>query len=329
MKKVIKVSRTAREFIKDVSKLSLKAELESLGNLNTSNIVYGTLSDQQIGLLAKKINLLPQEYRNILFFRYSFNSSPSQTDSILETENSKAKLRYAQKMLSSFMHLENSWIDNDSMGKACQIALREATKDYDNVEVLYKPNYSRDFRRKLKDIKVEQNINRIAMLIAKRVAIFLLVALLSFSTVMAVNAQAREKVFGWIIETFPKFSIFTSQNIDGNIDLVELSSLKINYIPAGFDLVDTNIGRKMLIYNYSDKNNDKLTIFFAQSGDGKSYLDTENAEIKEFTFKGYGAYIWQTDEITYLLWYQDGVECRISGNLSKDEIIKIAENISK
>ena len=102
MKKVIKVSRTAREFIKDVSKLSLKAELESLGNLNTSNIVYGTLSDQQIGLLAKKINLLPQEYRNILFFRYSFNSSPSQTDSILETENSKAKLRYAQKNVILF-----------------------------------------------------------------------------------------------------------------------------------------------------------------------------------------------------------------------------------
>lgn len=214
------------------------------------------------------------------------------------------------------------------MEKACKMALKEATKDYDNVEILNKPNYSKDFRRKLKDIKVEQDINRIIMLIAKRAAMFILVAILSFSTVMAINAEAREKVLDWIIETFPKFSIFTSQKIDED-NPVELTSLKINYIPPGFELVDTNVGRTKLIYNYSTKNDQKLTIIFSLSSEVKSYYDTENAEIEEFVFKGSGAYIWQTSEITYLIWYQDGVECHISGNLSKDEIIKVAENILK
>jgi len=322
------VAKITSELMKDVSKLSLKAELERLSNLNTSNIVYGTLSDQQINILAKKISLLPQEYRNILFFRYSFNSSPSQTDKILEIENSKAKLPYIQKMLSSFMSLENSWIANDSIKKACQIALKEAIKDYDNIDILHKPNYSKEFRRKLKDIKVGQDINRIFMLIAKRAAIFILVALLSFSTVLAVNAEVREKVFDWIIETFPQFSIFTSQNIDED-NPVELTAFNINYVPRGFELVDRNEGRTKLIYNYSTKNDQKLTIIFSLSSEGKSYYDTENAEIEEFVFKGSRAYIWQTSEITYLIWYQDGIECHISGNISKDEIIKVAENILK
>ncbi|MDY0237039.1 MAG: DUF4367 domain-containing protein [Gudongella sp.] len=322
------MSKIASEIMKDVSKLSLQIELQKLAKLDINAIIYGVLSDDQIEILAKKIGLLPSEYRNILFFKYLFSNSPSETENVLGIENSKVKLRYVQKMLSAFMGLENSWIANDSMKKACQIALKEETKEYDNLQILHKPNYSKDFRLKLKNIKIKQNYNQIVMLVAKRAAIFILVTTLSFSAVMAVNAQAREKVLDWIIETFPQFTIFTSQNIDED-NPVELTAFNINYIPRGFELVDTNAGRTKLIYNYSTKNDQKITIIFSLSSEGKSYYDTENAEIEEFVFKGSGAYIWQTSEITYLIWYQDGIECHISGNISKDEIIKVAENILK
>lgn len=322
------MSKIASEIMKDVSKLSLQTELQKLAKININTIIYGRLTDQQIDVLAKKINLLPSEYRNILFFKYSFNNSPSETDNVLGIENSKTKLRYAQKMLSGFMGLENSWVANDSMKKACQIALREETKEYDNVQILNKPDYSNNFRRKLKNIKMKKKYNRIVMLVVKRVAIFILVTILSFSAVMSVNAEAREKVLDWITETFPQFSIFTSQNIDEN-NSVELTTFNINYIPTGFELEDTNVGRTKVIYNYLTKNDQKLTIIFSLSNEGKSYYDTESAEIEEFVFKGSKAYIWKTSEITYLIWYQDGVECHISGNLSKDEIIKVAENILK
>ncbi|WP_317921535.1 hypothetical protein [Tepidimicrobium xylanilyticum] len=53
-----------------------------------------------------------------------------------------------------------------------------------------------------------------AKLIAKRVAIFMLICILTFSVILTVNAEARERVFDWIIEVFEKFSIFTPQNID-------------------------------------------------------------------------------------------------------------------
>jgi len=33
--------------------------------------------------------------------------------------------------------------------------------------------------------------------------------------------------------------------------------------------------------------------------------------------------------MTYLIWCQDGIECHVSGNLDKDEVIKVAENIEK
>ncbi|WP_399326573.1 hypothetical protein [Tissierella sp.] len=33
--------------------------------------------------------------------------------------------------------------------------------------------------------------------------------------------------------------------------------------------------------------------------------------------------------MTYLLWYQDSIECHIVAHLDKGEVIKIAENIFK
>lgn len=330
MKRVIKVSKTAKDIMKDVCTLSLEDELQNISNINISGIVYQSLSIPQIDQLARKISLLPSEYRNILFFRYCFNSTPSETNKMLGTENSISKLRYVQKMLSGFMELEGSWIDEKSMTKACEIALAEDTKDYDNTIILHKSNYSKDFRLKLKDISIKQKPNNMLRLIFKRVAIFILVSILSFSTILVVNAEARENVLGWMIETFPKFSIFTPQVVDENKKSVDLTSLKIKYIPMGFELSDIHEGRKMLIYNYSTENDQELTIkLFYPSGEGKSYYDTENSEVEEIIFKGSQAYTWQTDKMAYLIWNQDGVECHISGDLNKDEILKIAENISK
>lgn len=320
----------ANNILKEVFQLSLQDELERMIKLNMNSIIYQSLSDEEVEQLAMKIGLLPSEYRSILFFRYCFNNTPSETDRIIEIENSIGKLRYIQKMLSGLMGINNSWIDDNSIERACKIALIEETKDYNNIEVLHKPNYSKAFIRKLKDIKVKQNPNNILILIAKRIAVFILVCILSFSAVLAVNAEAREKVFDWIIEKFPKFSVFISKDIDEDNDSVELTSFTINYISEGFELVDISEGHKMLIYNYSAEHNQEFYIKLLDSSDeSKLYYDTEGVEVEEIIFKGFQGYTWQTDEMTYLIWYQDSIEFHIVGNLNKDEILKVAENISK
>lgn len=315
--------------LKDVCQLSLQEQLEEITSLNLNSIIYHLLSDEQVEQLATKITLLPLEYRNILFFRYCFNNTPSETDKTLEVENSIGKLRYIHKFLSSFMGLEHLWIDNDSMKRACDMALLEDTKDYDNIQILHKPNYSKDFRQKLKDIKINQNLNNIFISIAKRVAVFILVSIISFSAILTVNAEARERVFDWIIERFEEYSIFSRNTNEGG-NTTDLISLKINYIPIGFELKDIHKGRNMVIYEYSTKNNQELIIrLFPANGNGKSYYDTENAVIEEFTFGESQAFTWQTDTNTYLICEQNGIEYHISGNLSKEELLKVAEDISK
>lgn len=315
--------------MKDVCELSFQDELQKINDLDINNIIYETLSEEQINNLAKKIGLLPFEYRSVLFFRYCFNNTPSETDKILKIENSKNKIRYIQKMLSNFMGIKNSWIDNNSMEEACQLALSADMRNYDSIEILEKPIYSKSFRKKLKELNIKQD-NNIFFLIAKKAAILILVFIMSLSTFLVFNTEARTKFINWIIEKFPKYSIFTYQYVNEDNSSVDLASFKIKYIPKGFELSNTHEMRNALIYNYLSDSNQVFDIKLSvPSGENKSYYDTENAEIEEFIFKESQAYTWQTDGITYLLWYQDGVDFNIYGNLSKEEIIKIAENISK
>lgn len=330
MKEVIRVIQISKEVMKEACKISLQTELQKLNKLD-GKIVYQSLSKEQIYQLAQKIIFLPFEYRNLLFFRHCFESTVFEIEKILEIENAENKLRYVQRMLSRLMELNNStWIDNTSIKDACILALQQDMNFYESTEVLYKPKYSHSFRRKLRKIKAAQSPFEIFRLIVKRVAVFVVVCILSFSAVLAINVEAREKFYNWVIETLPKFSIFITQNKDENSNFAELNAFKIKYIPSGFELNDTTEFRTMMIYDYLSKDGKKLTIkLFASNSEDKTYYDTENIKVKEFIFKGFQAYTWQTDQITYLIWHQDGIECHVWGNISQDEIEKVAENIEK
>lgn len=320
----------SRDVMKKACEISLQNEIHKLTELN-DEIVYQLLSKEQVYQLAQKINFLPFEYRSLLFFQYYFESTVDEIENILEIENVNNKLRYVQKMLSKLMDLNNStWIANTSIKEACIFALQEDMKFYESTVMLYKPKYSNSFRRKLRKIKAAQNSFEIFRLMVKRIAGFLVVCILSFSSVLAVNAELREKFNNWVMDTFSKFSIFITQNKDENSSLTELDALKIKYIPSGFELNGTTELRTMMIYDYLSKDGKKLTIKLSTSdNEDKTYYDTESIKLKEFIFKGSQAYTWQTDKMTYLIWYQDGIECHIWGDISQDEIEKVADNIEK
>ena len=322
------MSRVVKDVMKEASGLLLKKELQRLMQTDMNGVVYQSLSIEQINRLAQKTMLLPLEYQHILFYKYCFGNTIFEIEEILNIENTKGKLLYVEKMLSRRIRLDSSWIDSASLEEACELALKEYMKDYNNLREGYEPNYSKAFRRKLKDIKSAQKPYEIYKIIAKKVAIFILISTLGLSFILAVNAEAREKVFHWIMETFPKFSTFKSQNISDDY-IFDLKSIEINYIPEGYELQDIKEGRRILVYDYLAENNQELTIrLFVSSNEKLSHYDTEDAVVEEFMFKGSQAYSWKTEQLIYLLWYQDGIECHVSGSLDKNEIIKIAENIA-
>ena len=272
---------------------------------------------------------LPIEYKNILFSRYSFNLTPKETEKTYEIVDAKAKLLYIRRLLSRSLNLKGTWIDDTSMELASNMALKGYTGELNEENFKEKPKYSRNFKKSIRDlnIKIENKFARIA----KRVAMIFLVVGISFTLFLATNVQAREKFFDWIVEKYEQYSIFTPEAINEDyIDKVDIDELKINYIPDGFELDNVQKGKVSMIYKYI---NIDEQFFYLQINEVMSIAeshskDTENAEMESIFIKDSEAFYWEHD-IKYLLWQQNGVECFISGNIEKDELIKIAENISK
>lgn len=56
-------------------------------------------------------------------------------------------------------------------------------------------------------------------------------------------------------------------------------------------------------------------------------LDTEGVEIEEFYYNGEKAMDWKKGEISSLLVYINDVDTLISGQIDREEAMKIADNI--
>ncbi|EKC72345.1 conserved hypothetical protein, membrane or secreted [human gut metagenome] len=72
----------------------------------------------------------------------------------------------------------------------------------------------------------------------KAVAVAAITITLLFSTAMVANAQFREKVIAWVVETFEKYSSFELQS-DGENTQPDLQSYKPTYLPDGAELKNT------------------------------------------------------------------------------------------
>ncbi len=316
--------------MKEVGSLSLQTELQRMAKWDKDSIVRQPLSFLQIKQLANKISLLPFEYQSILLFRHCFHNTVPGIEEMLGAENAQGKLNYLEKLLSGLLGLRDTWIAAASMEEACKLVLEGIMEEYDSARIVYKPEYSKSFRQKLKEIRIKKSPAKVFLFVAKQVAIFLLVLFLAFSSVLVVSVEARTKFFAWVMETFPQFSVLQFQNNDEKNDPLELTDLKINYVPDGFELRDTQENGEILIHHYVHGNGMKITIkFFKSFGKVNSYFNTENAEVEEFVLRDSQAYIWEADEVTYLIWDRDGVACHIIGKINKEEILKIAENITK
>lgn len=106
------------------------------------------------------------------------------------------------------------------------------------------------------------------------------------------------------------------------------SDITLNYIPEGFKLADKVKSSESIDLLFK---NDEKSYFYFNVNDitVQSSIDTENATVENITVNGYdGVYI-SNDNINALVWHDNRYSYDIIGNISKENIIKIAKNLKK
>lgn len=104
---------------------------------------------------------------------------------------------------------------------------------------------------------------------------------------------------------------------------------QFGYLPEGFALVKEDIKGRM--ENYTFENGEQyFRVGIAQITDGAAAgIDTEDARVEYMMINGWQAIYSEKPEVQILFWADDVYSYCISGNIGKDEIVQIAQNLKK
>ena len=273
------------------------------------------LPQARIRELSEKILLLPHHGIVLLFSRYCFRLSPEETEMFFQLKNAKGHFRFYCALLSSCMGFaENQMISDASFSKACKAAL----KNYLRAE-LKECIFDKTYKRSKLSVPPRK--------IGKAVAVAVITLTLLFSTCMVANAQFREKVIAWVIETFEKYSVFELRS-DGETERSDLHSYKPTYLPEGAELMETIEQTVFIGYKYIIGGSESFSIWIGQT-DIRIYTDAENADIEPLDRDGVTGYFFRKDDLKYMCFERDGCFFSVYGSLDMEELIKIAAGITR
>lgn len=301
--------------LRDAADASFEKNIESLAAADNDACSYVDLPKAKIQELSEKILRLPHQGIVLLFSRYCFRLSPKETEKFFQLENAKGRFRFYLELLSSNMGFSSAQvISDDSLNQACRIAM----KTYLRMELEEDPAANSAGKRRT---------HIVFRRFGKAVAVAAITITLLFSTAMVANAQFREKVIAWVVETFEKYSIFELQS-DGENTQPDLQSYKPTYIPDGAELRNTVEIPEFISYKYEIGSSDYFIIQLSQS-DIRIYVDAENADIEPLNKDGVTGYYFKKDGLNYVCFERDGCSFSVYGSLNLDELIKIAAGIAK
>ena len=179
--------------------------------------------------------------------------------------------------------------------------------------------FSAEFERKMKRITRRAN-HPILYRTLRSVASIILVITIGFGSVLAVSAEARAAVFGWVKEQYESFYEYF---FEGEVELAESAKYQPGWMPDGCELltVEETAGGETYIYkDIYDPDSQKL------------YIDTVEYISEPVSINGHSGEMYISiydDETSSIVWTDNSTNTLfyVSGPYEKDTLIKIAENI--
>lgn len=162
--------------------------------------------------------------------------------------------------------------------------------------------------------------------VGKRVAIILLTLFISLTVTTFGVKAIRESVIEFITETFDKFTKVTVKNEDTSATHDVFIKASPQYIPQGYTVEsEIDVFGVYQIY-YTDKNNNTIDYHQEFGNLNTLQINTENVEYENITINSYDGVFYNNGSNT-IVFADETYLYKVYGQISKDELIKIAESI--
>lgn len=102
-------------------------------------------------------------------------------------------------------------------------------------------------------------------------------------------------------------------------------------MPDGYYLSGENYTLSYIMLTYTNETDD-LIFEYGIANDLTAYYDNEHNSYYEFEHNGSEYYFYESNDSDFknmIMWFEDGYSFSIVAHLSKEELVKIAENLDK
>ena len=221
---------------------------------------------------------------------------------------------------------------NDAFNKAIDELLDEAAhitveKDSSELEmptdnISFSDEHEAKMQRLFKSERRKIAAKKFRKYAVRAACIFLALIVFSCATIFSVSAW-RVRFLNFVLDIGAPGTDynFTDEKPAPNMD----DRLKLNYIPEGFVLEDSFNGQQSITLSFK-KGED---YFYISSDDIKTNfsIDTENGTAEKTKVNDFEAVYTTNSNTNALIWHDDERSYMILGNISKDEIFKIAKGL--
>ena len=226
--------------------------------------------------------------------------------------------------------------NNGHTGKTALEAYESFKQDYmpetDNIE---NPSISnKKAKTKARQLRRLRTLSATAAVLA--------IVILGSITAKAFGVDIWETVVKWTQETF-HFGEWGSSNTGNNLPYTSLqealekgnASMELvpTWIPDSFELVDISVEQTPLQKTYRAKyeNGEQLLRITVQEyiDKGPFYVEQNEGLVEEYEVSGISYYLFKNNKRTQAVWVVDSYECRISGELTIDELKTMINSIEK
>ncbi len=221
---------------------------------------------------------------------------------------------------------------NDAFNKAIDELLDEAAhitveKDSGELEmptdnISFSDEHEVKMQRLFKSERRKIAAKKFRKYAVRAACIFLAIIVFSGVTIFSVSAW-RVRFLNFM---FNKEAPNTDYNFTDEKPAPQMDDrLKLNYIPKGFLLEDSFNGQRSITLSFI-RGEDYFCVS-SDELDANFNIDTENAAMEKTKINDFDAIYISNQNANSLIWYDDDRTYTITGNISKDEIFKIAKGL--
>lgn len=224
-------------------------------------------------------------------------------------------------------------MNNDAYEEVLDILLDEGAKEADRrigeglTETEEDISFSAEHMKKMKTLfsAERRKIKRKKLKKYARTAACMAAAAVIVSGITIYNVDALKVRFMNFVHEIGKPNSDISFLDNGGMPYSD-NNITFDYVPMGFEMVE-NIESKPISNSWFFESNDQYFVVATSIMEGTMSIDTENALVENISINGLEGICSLKETVTILVWHDNQTVFTIYGDIPKEEIVKIAENL--